>query len=233
MTDRRDHDHDPLLSDAESEAVGRRIHALAQDVEAPHALRARVAELQDAAGAQRRRGGGGPAWLRRPRIALPALGATLTAAAVAVALIVGGGAAGPTVDDAAALALAHPTTGAPKVVGVTYLDARVGGITFPNYGYEWPKWKATGTRHDTVGGRAATTVTYNGPKGDVGYTIVDGRPLATPDHARHVTKAGTDFAFYMKNGATVVTWRKDGHTCVLAGRGPGVESQLVKFASWE
>jgi hypothetical protein len=231
MTDRRDHDHDPLLSDAESEAVGRHIRTLTQDVEAPHALRARVAEIQD--GARPQRHGGAAAWLRRPRIALPALGGTLTAAAVAVALIVGGGAAGPTVDDAAALALAHPTSGPPAVVRVTNLDAEVGGITFPNYGYEWPKWKATGRRHDTVGGRAATTVTYNGPKGDVGYTIVDGKPLATPDHARHVTKAGTDYAIYMKNGATVVTWQQDGHTCVLAGRGSDVESQLVKFASWE
>jgi hypothetical protein len=225
MTDRRpDHEPDPLLSDAESEAVGARIRALAQEVQAPPALRARLA------GAQERRT---TSWLRRPRIALPALGGTLTAAAVVVALLVGGGAAGPTVGDAAALALSHPTTGAPKVVGVTDLDARVGGITFPNYGYEWPRWKATGARHDTVGGRAATTVTYSGPKGDVGYTIVDGKPLATPDHARHLSRSGVDFAIYMKNGATVVTWQQDGHTCVLAGRGPDVEAQLVKFASWE
>jgi hypothetical protein len=230
MTDRHDHDPDPLLSDAESEAIGNRIRALAQDVEAPPRLRARITEIQNAARPQHR---GGPAWLRRPRVALPALGGTLTAAAVAVALVVGGGAAGPTVDDAAALALARPTSGAPAVVGGVNLDASVGGITFPNYTYEWPKWKATGARQDTVGGHRATTITYSGPKGDVGYTIVDGRPLPVPDHARHLTKAGTDYAIYTKNGATVVTWRQDGHTCVLAGRGADVQSQLVKFASWE
>lgn len=229
MTDRRDHDPE-LLPDAENEAIGRRIRALAQDVEAPPALRARIAELQDPARAQRR---GGPAWLGRPRIALPALGGTLTAAAVAVALVVGGGAAGPTVDDAAALALAHPTSGPPAVVRITNLDAEVGGVTFPNYAYEWPNWKATGERNDTVGGRKATTITYSGPKGDVGYTIVDGKPLSVPDHAKHVTKAGTDFAIYTMKGATVVTWRQGGHTCVLAGRGADVESQLIKFASWE
>jgi hypothetical protein len=227
MTDRRDHhDPDPLLSDAESEAVGARIRELAQEVQAPLSLRTRLADQQERAAA--------PRWFRRPRIALPALGGSLTAAAVAVALVVGGGAAGPTVDDAAALALAHPTQGPPAVVRVTNLDAEVGGITFPNYAYEWPKWKATGARHDRVGGRAATTITYSGPKGDVGYTIVDGKPLATPDHARHVTRSGIAFAIYTKEGgATVVTWQQDGHTCVLAGRGAGVESQLLKFASWE
>jgi hypothetical protein len=226
MTDRPDHDrdHDPLLSDAESEAVGRRIRALAQEVQAPPSLRARLADAQERQATS---------WLRRPRIALPALGGTLTAAAVVVALVVGGSAAGPTVDDAAALALARPTAAAPAAVGVTDLDARIGGITFPNYAYEWPKWKTTGARHDTVGGRAATTVTYSGPKGDVGYTIVDGKPLATPNHARHLTKSGTDYAIYMRNGATVVTWQQDGHTCVLAGRGSDVESQLLKFATWE
>jgi hypothetical protein len=231
MTD-RDRDNDPLLTDAESEAIGRRIRAMAQDAQAPPQLRARIAELQDAARPQRHRRSG-PAWLRRPRVALPALGGTLTAAAVAVALVVGGGAAGPTVNDAAALALAHPTGGAPAVVGGVNLDASVGGITFPNYTYEWPKWKATGARHDTVGGRDATTITYSGPKGDVGYTIVDGKPLPIPEHARSVSRSGVDMVVYEKNGATVVTWRQDGHTCVLAGRGPGVESQLVKFASWE
>jgi hypothetical protein len=221
------HDHEPLLSDAESEAVGRRVRELAQEVQAPHALRARIADAQAQRRPQR------AAWLRRPRIALPALGGTLVAGAVAVALIVGGGAAGPTVADAAALALAHPNAAAPGVVDVVNLDAGEGGITFPNYGYEWPKWKATGARRDTVGGRAATTVTYRGPKGDVGYTIVDGKPLAIPDHARRLTKSGTALAIYVEDGATVVTWRRDGHTCVLAGRGPGVESQLVKFATWE
>jgi hypothetical protein len=225
MTDH--HDHDPLLSDAESEAVGRRIRELAQDIQAPHALRARLADAQAAPDRHR----GGASWLRRPRIALPVLGGTLAAAAVAVVLIVGGG-SGPTVGDAAALALEQPTAGAPKVVDVVDLDASEGGITFPNYGYEWPKWKATGARHDRIGGRATTTVTYRGPKGDVGYTIVDGKPLAIPDHARRLTKSGTALAIYVKDGATVVTWRRDGHTCVLAGRGAGVEAQLVKFATW-
>jgi hypothetical protein len=35
-----------------------------------------------------------------------------------------------------------------------------------------------------------------------------------------------------RGARTLVTWRRGGHTCVLAGRGPGVEQQLVRFATW-
>jgi hypothetical protein len=67
----------------------------------------------------------------------------------------------------------------------------------------------------------------------VGYTIVDGAPLPEPGDARTVMAAGTKLKVYKTDGgATVVTWRRDGHTCVLAGRGAGVERQLVRFATW-
>jgi hypothetical protein len=87
-------------------------------------------------------------------------------------------------------------------------------------------------RHDTVGGRAATTVTYRGPAGDVGYTIVDGAPLPEPEGARRVVSAGVPMRVFTKDGATVVTWRRGGHTCILAGRGRDAEARLVAFASW-
>lgn len=228
MTPRPDLPHDPPpLPEAESEAFGRHVQRLAQTVEAPPSLRARLAD-----DAQRRAGA-----RRRPRFALPAALAGGLAAVIAVVAVLagvgGGGSAVPSVDDAAALALARPTAAAPAVVsGDTQLDAAVGNITFPNYAYQWPSWKATGARHDTLDGRDATTITYNGPKGDVGYTIVDGEPLPEPADARSRTVAGVDLKIYKKDGATVVTWRRDGHTCVLAGRGAGVEPQLVKFATW-
>ncbi|MCW2995871.1 MAG: hypothetical protein JWQ18_3366, partial [Conexibacter sp.] len=115
---------------------------------------------------------------------------------------------------------------------VQLVRAKVAGISFPNYEYAWPRWKTTGVRWDTVSGRKATTVVYRGPRGAVGYTIVDGKPLAVPAGARHVLAGGLDLAVVRRDGATVVTWQRDGHTCVLAGRGAGVERQLVKFATW-
>jgi hypothetical protein len=227
MTDRsRTPEPDP----AEGEAIGARIRALTGDVEAPPALRARIeAERAKADVARSRR-----------RFSIPALPAAAAGAvaAVAVALLLvlsgGGSGAGPSVADAAVLALARPTAPAPAVNASDrhLIDAHIAGITFPNYGYQWPRWQTSGQRTDTISGRAATTVTYRGPRGDVGYTIVDGKPLPEPKGVRHVTSNGMRFAVLSKGDATVVTWRRAGHTCVLAGRGKGVETQLVAFASW-
>lgn len=219
-----EHDDD-AVSGADHErgdALAGRIRELAGAIEAPPSLRRRVEEQR----APRP---------RRRRLAVPAgaLGA-VAAVAVVVALVTGGGAAGPTVDDAAALALARPTQPAPAVDAAdTHLvDARVGDISFPNYAYTWSRWKAVGRRSDTISGRAATTVTYRGPQGDVGYTIVDGKPLPEPSGARHRTVDGLRLAVVRKGDATVVTWRRDGHTCVLAGRAKGIEARLVAFATW-
>ncbi|HEV7496179.1 hypothetical protein [Baekduia sp.] len=215
---------DPLPGDAESAAIGRHIQQLAREVEAPATLRMRLADAQPSAGTRR-------------RFALPALGGLGLAALAAVVLLLvglGGGSSAPSVDDAVALALAPATAPAPAIdpVNTQVVRERIGGITFPNYSYAWPKWKTTGARRDRLSGRDAMTVVYRGPRGDVGYTIVDGKPLDPPDGARHVRAGGVDLSIVRRDGATVVTWERDGHTCVLAGRGAGVEQQLVRFAAW-
>jgi hypothetical protein len=221
---------EPDLTDAQSEAVGRHIAELTQRVQAPPSLRAWIAAAETARPAPAR---------RRPRVgarlALAAGGALAAVLAVVLVLAgVGGGGGAPSVDDAAALALARPTAAAPAPTGpaARALGTDVGGVSFPNYTYRWPAWHASGMRHDRLSGRDAATVTYHGPRGDIGYTIVDGKPLPEPDGARRVAAAGVTLRVFAKDGATVVTWRRGGHTCILAGRGPGVEAQLVKFATW-
>jgi hypothetical protein len=206
--------------------ISERIRELTGAIEAPAELRARIAAGEPARARHRRR----RAWL-----ALPAAG--LAAAAVVVALVLGGGggAAGtPSVDAAAALALTRPDLPAPKVDDADphLVQARIAGIQFPNYAYAWKRWRAIGHRRGELSGRAATAVTYRGPIGDVGYAIVSGAPLAEPDGARHRTENGVRLAIVRRGDLTVVTWRRDGHTCVLAGRGPGMEERLVSFASW-
>jgi hypothetical protein len=231
--DPADRDPEPLLTPAESEAMGERIRALAGGLDAPPALRTWVRAAETARGPGR-----APRPPRRPRLALAGAGGLVAAAAAALVLaLVGGGGGGggaPSVDAAAALALARPTAAAPATTGPadTQLAARVGEVTFPNYAYRWPEWKAAGIRHDTIGGRAATTVTYRGPAGDVGYTIVDGAPLPEPGAGRRIVAEGVPMRVFRKDGATVVTWRRDGHTCILAGRGAGAQERLVQFATW-
>jgi hypothetical protein len=221
------HHTPPEPPDVDSDAIGRAIHELALEVKAPATLRMRLADGH-AAPATRH---------RRRRFALPAVGGLGLAAVAAVVLVlagVGGSASAPSLDDAVALALAPPTKPAPAVdpASPQLVTAEVGGVTFPNYSYAWPKWKTKGARTDHVSGRDAATVVYRGPRGDVGYTIVDGKPLDAPDGARHVKSGGLDLAVLHRDGATVVTWQRGGHTCVLAGRGAGVEQQLLKFATW-
>jgi hypothetical protein len=223
MTAHRTPPQDPLPDDAESAAIGARIQQLALEVEAPASLRMRLADSPRTAG--------------RRRFTLPALGGLGLAALAAVVLVlagVGGGSSAPSVDDAVALALAPPTAPAPAAdpTDMHLVRARIGGIAFPNYTYRWPKWTTMGARRDRISGRDATTVTYRGPRGDIGYTIVDGKPLDPPSGARHVRAGGVDLSVLRRDGATIVTWQRDGHTCVLAGRGAGVERQLVRFASW-
>jgi hypothetical protein len=224
MTAHRTPPQGPLPDDAESAAIGRHIQQLALEVEAPASLRMRLADGDRTRGSQR-------------RFALPALGGLGLAALAAVVLVlvgIGGGSRAPSVDDAVALALAPPTAPAPAIdpANTQLVRAQVGGITFPNYTYAWPKWTTKGVRRDRISGRDATTVFYRGPRGDVGYTIVDGKPLDPPSGARHVRAGGVDLSVLRRDGATIVTWQRDGHTCVLAGRGAGVEQQLVRFAAW-
>lgn len=216
-------EHDP---DAGADAAGRRIRQAALTVQAPPALRARLAE-------QERRAARTP--LRRWRIPSALAGAAL--AALAVVALVGGGSthvAAPSFDDAAALALARPSdpAPAPDPADTTRITAQIGGVAFPNYTYRWPVWRTAGLRRERIAGRDAVTVTYRGPLGDVGYTIVAGKPLPEPERARQVTTGGQRLAVVRRGGATVVTWRRGGHTCVLAGRGRDVERQLIRFATW-
>jgi hypothetical protein len=220
--------HDPRR-EPDTEAIGLAIQAAARRVEAPPRLRARIAEERLRAG----RGAPARRWAFRP----PALAAGLAAVAIAVTLALsglpGGGAGGPSVDDAVALALSPPTEPAPGVDGTnaTALRLSVGGVAFPNYRWSLKRWETAGARDDRVEGRAAKTVVYRGPSGDVGYTIVDGEPLDTPDGARIVDRNGLRLAVLRTDGANVVTWRRGGHTCVLASKGasPG---QLISFATW-
>jgi hypothetical protein len=216
----RDDDH-PIRSD--TDAIGDLVRATAQTVEASPALRARVAEQRGRARSRRR--------------LMPALAGALTAvAAVVVLTVAGGGTTGPTVADAAGLALARPTAPAPAPAAASreghVLQAQEGGIRFPDYGWRWDGWRTTGVRRDRVGGRHMTTVTYRGPRGDVGYTIVGGAPLAVPKGTRTVHRGYEAYTVLRRDGATVVTWREDGHTCVVAGRG-ATAAELIRLAAWE
>jgi len=208
-----------------SERIGAAIHTTAASVDAPAALHSRVSPgRQTVAPARRRRG-------------VVALAAAATALAVAFVvtgtlLVTGDSGRGPSVADAAPLALRQATSPPPALdrVDSHFIQAEVGGVKFPNYAYDTP-WKTLGARRDEVSGRRAMTVLYSAKGGPVGYTIVDGKPLEIPDGARKLTVAGRSFWILDRDGAPVVTWRQNGRTCIVSGRN-ATPSQLLEFAAW-
>ncbi len=154
--------------------------------------------------------------------------AAAAVAAVVVALVIvlpGGGGSGPNVTEAARVALA-PTSGAPpqERAGTRELSVSVDGVSYPYWADE-TSWRAVGTRVDVVDQRTITTVAYANDRGQrIGYAIAAGDALPVSG-GRTVTSGGVRFRILQSDGATVVTWLRDGHTCVVAAR--GVDPQML------
>jgi anti-sigma factor RsiW len=163
-----------------------------------------------------------------PRLAFG--GAAVAVAAVSLVIALGGGAAEPTVADAAGLAVRPPTGPAPARLdgSRTQLAANVEGVQFPDfrrYG-----WRADGVRRDTIDGRDATVVYYRKDGRRIAYVIVSGSGLPPPSGAGGTMRRGVEYQSLRADGQPAVTWRRLGHTCVLTGSASPAE--LVTLASW-
>ena len=187
---------------------------------APTALRARVE-------AARR-----PAPRRRALLGGLALGAAILAV-LAVFLLLPSGTGGPTVAEAAGLATRATTDPPPPVAEgrPTLLDLAVDGVAFPAWDEEFG-WSGAGQRADELEDRTARTVRYDKDAAEVAYTIVSGDALDVPEDARPVTRDGVDLHVFTQDGRTVVTWLRDGHTCVLSSQTAN-EDTLTKLAVWK
>jgi len=199
----------------EPDDIAVRIRAAAASVHAPASLRAAVA-----AGPQR-------AARRRPAGRLVALGAAALACVVAVVLALAPGGhdpVAPTVASAADAALRAPAQPAPRGAdGALAISA--GGVRFPDYG-AGSRWRPVGTRTDRLGGRTTVSVASDAAGVRAGYAIVGGAPLPVPAGARHMVYEGVPVAVMERGGVRIVTWRRGGHTCVVAARGVGLERLL-------
>ena len=139
---------------------------------------------------------------------------------------------GPSVADAASLAEKPPTQPAPRAVPGTpaLLRAEVDDVPFPNYAAKF-RWKSAGAREDDPSGREATTVHYRKGARTIQYTIVSGDALDPPSDARTTTRAGVEYRKLRHDGRTVVTWERDGHTCVLSAKAVR-PAELLTLADW-
>src|SRR5206468_12537749 len=91
------------------------------------------------------------------------------------------------------------------------VHAGIGGLRCP-YWDDAFGLSAVSMRRDRFSDRRAMTVEYRAPGERIGYTIVTGPPLGVPDGARRVRRGALPLAVLQHRGATVVTWRRDGHT---------------------
>jgi hypothetical protein len=174
-----------------------------------------------------------PARRSRPRVALAGAVATVAVAAVLALTLVAELGTHPTIAEAAhpsALAATAPAP-AQDARHATLLRASFAGVTYPDWNQQFG-WRTTGRRHDSLdGGRTAETVFYQHTHHRIGYTVVGGKPLKPPGHAQRFVVNGLQMLAYKDGRRDVVTFERNGRTCVLAGV-VHRRSTLVKLASW-
>jgi hypothetical protein len=194
------------------------------EVDAPAGLRARV-------GAERR--APSPP-VRRRRFAIAgALAAGAAAAALVAALVLPSGTGGPTVVEASQLAELPATQ--PRVAvdpaNPAVLAEGVEGVPFPNLRPEFG-WRQAGARADELEGRDTRTVFYERLGRRIGYTIVSGEAIDPPEEATPTTLNDVALDSLTDDGRAVVTWLRDGRTCVLSGEGVSAAT-LQQLAAWK
>jgi hypothetical protein len=177
------------------------------------------------------------ALVRPQRRRAPAVGLGLAAAAGALVWTIaalGGGQAALTVAQAATIALRPATASVAEPASddhVALPGVQVDGMPFP-YWEDRFGWHAAGERTDHIDGRQLTTVFYRHGAERIAYTIVSGNALGPVAAAHTTVRAGTLLADSWSGGRRIVTWLRQGHTCVLSG-GRGVPlGALLKLAGW-
>jgi len=196
--------------------------AAAAEERAPLPLRERIE-------AQRSRGAPRGAVLR----VFAPVAAGLAAFVVAMVVVFSGGSGPPSVSAVSLLSLRGPALAAPapQPDNPALLRAEVDGVAFP----EWSTldWGVSGARRDTLEDREMTTVFYKGKSGaQIGYTIVSGDALEVPD-GRRTTVNGVSLTVIEDGGRRIVTWQREGHTCVLSGPAKIPAEKLLDLAAWK
>jgi hypothetical protein len=170
----------------------------------------------------------------RPRVVLAGAVATAACAVVLALTLVAELGGHPTIAEAARPSALAATARAPAQDArrPTLLRASFAGVTYPDWNRQFG-WRTTGRRHDSLeGGRTAETVFYQHTHHRIGYTVVSGKPLERPGHAQRFVVNGLQMLAYKDGRRDVVTFERNGRTCVLAGV-VHRRSTLVKLASWK
>ena len=194
------------------------------DLQAPLSLRERISAERSSPSAP----------VRRRRLAIGgAIAGAVAAVALATVLVLPSGTGGPTIVEAAQLSelpVTDPST-PPDPAQPLLLDVSAQDLPYPNFAPEFG-WRAAGQRKDEIDGREATTVFYERDGKRIGYTILSGEGIEPPDDAARTTLNDVNLASLTDEGQQIVTWWRDGFTCVLSGEGVS-EKELLTLASWK
>jgi hypothetical protein len=166
-------------------------------------------------------------WEPAPRRSGPVVAGGLAAAvalALLVLLLVPRGEEAPSVLAVARLAERGPAAAPPR-------SPALEGVPFPDYERRFG-WRATGMRSDAPEGRATRTIFYTRGARRLAYSIVSGGALAWPRAARRAVRDGVPLHHLRRGRTTIVTWLREGHTCVLTANGVS-RAELLRLAAWE
>jgi hypothetical protein len=211
------------------------IRALQSGPRAPDRLHRRV-EAMEADAARRtprmpslRRRVAARPWQRPAVAAAGVVGALVVVLVVALAV---DGPGGSKVVQAAELSLKAATQPTPRAdeQQPALLRRSFAGVTFPAWSEEF-EWRADGARSDVLDGRETTTVFYRHTHHRIGYTVISGRPIEPPEAAETLNAGGLELHRFRLGVQDVVTFERNGRTCVLSGDVHDPDT-LVKLAAW-
>lgn len=196
----------------------------------PQSLLRDIEALDAAAAAPHR-----PRTRPRLRVARPAIaGGVAVVMAIAIAVVLSlSGAGGPTTVEAAELSALSSEGPSPTLDSKRHglLARTFAGVRYPDWRGEFG-WRPAGQRTDELGGRRTATVFYRHTHHRIGYTVISGKAIEPPDDAERLTKNGLAIRRFRVGEQDVVTFRRNGRTCVLSGRVHDPDT-LVKLAAWE
>jgi hypothetical protein len=225
---------EPTDTDTQQQRTAALVRSI--DVRAPDSLHDSVREMTSAAQTRpRARAPERPRARTRPTALLVGALASVAGFIVLLILTLGAGQpAPPTLLQASALGLREPATAAPEesssAPGQLAISAE--GIPYPYWNRRFG-WQAAGARTDKISGRKVTTVFYASSTGRrIGYSIVAGSALPVPSGGRSAVWHGTRFDVLGHGSSTVVTWRREGHTCILVGSKVSAKT-LLTLADWQ
>jgi hypothetical protein len=171
-------------------------------------------------------------WFPLPRPALAGGLAVLVATAVALAVLLAGPGGGGVVE-AAQLSELPSERPAPArdPQDPRLLTRRFAGVTYPDWTREF-RWRAVGERSDELEGQPTATVFYRHTHHRIGYTVISGKTIAPPDDAERLNVDGLELRRFRVGEQDVVTFERNGRTCVLSGNVHDPDT-LVKLAAWK